>query len=322
MKRLSAALAVVALLLSGMSPAVFAQTYPTGGANYTPAAVLAPTTLSAPGNVVFQSNSIGTLNIRLSGAFTGLAATIQVSEARTGTINWTPISAVAVNANGGNIGTRSTLSVAGLYRVDVSGYAQVRVNVSAISTGSVIVSASGGNPDGVDYVTPIQRSTYSATAVGLVPAASATDFLTLTGSATTTVRVIGVYCSGVSTAAATQSIVALTRSTADTGGTSTNPTKVPNDPNSPAATAVVAAYTANPASTGTLVGNVRAGYISTVTAASTAVPAEPLNWFFGNQQSDQEIVLRGTTSVFALNAAGASFSAGTLLNCHISWTEE
>lgn len=163
--------------------------------------------------------------------------------------------------------------------------------------------------------------TYTAVAVGLVPAASATDFLTLTGSATKTVKVTRANCTGISTAAATALLVALKRSTADTAGTSTTLTAVPSDSNLAAATAVAKAYTANP-TTGTLVGNLRAHYVTTSTAASSQVPIELTPFEFGSFGANYPVVLRGVAQTFALNGNGASFSGGTTLACSVQWTEQ
>lgn len=297
--------------------AAVAQTYPSNNPSYEPTAVLAPVTLSAPGTANFNANSIGTLNVRVSGTFTGLTATVQITESRSASPTWTNVTAYTV----GGV-PQSTITGTGLYRVNVAGAAQVRVNVTAISTGSVVVSASGNEATGAVINAPLQRSTYTAGILALVPAASATDIITLTGSATTTVRVVYSACSGISTAAGTTPLVALTRSTADTGGTSSTITPVSNDPNNPAPTAVLKSYTANPGALGTLVANGRAGWLTTGTAASSGLQAGPLEWSFGDEQSDQEIVLRGATAQFALNSNGVSWPAGTSLYCSVSWTEE
>src|SRR6266550_8344389 len=84
------------------------------------------------------------------------------------------------------------------------------------------------------------KSTYSAAKVGLVPGSSATDFFTLTGSATKTVRITRITITATTTSATPVAldILLLKRSTANTGGTSTgSPTAVPHDSANPAATA-------------------------------------------------------------------------------------
>lgn len=165
-----------------------------------------------------------------------------------------------------------------------------------------------------------RRTTYSASITALAPAASATDFLTIIGSATKTVWVHEFRCSGISTAAATATVTAVKRSTANTGGTATTPTAVPHDSASAAGTAVVSAYTANP-TVGTAVGTVRSGKISTNTAATSAFAEPEVVWEFGADGFTQPIVLRGVAQSVSLNGAGASFTAGAALNCSVTWSE-
>lgn len=316
--RLIRNLFVLVLALSlGLMPPAFSQTYPTTNPTYLPAAILGATTLSAAGTVVYQVNGIGTVLVRVTGSGTGIAATMQVATERAGTLNWTTVSVQPLGSVGAS---RTAITATGLYRVTVPGASQIRFNLTAV-TGSIAISMSGNPGLAVVQGEPLRRITYSAIITGLAPAASATDFLTLTGSATKTVRLQRVSCSGTSTAAATAVVQAVTRSTANSAGTATAPAGVPHDTLSPAASATVAAYTANP-TLGTIVGSgIRTGNISTVTVASTAVPARPLEWNFG-RDSAEEIVLRGIAQVFALNGNGASFSAGAALNCDLQWTEE
>lgn len=165
-----------------------------------------------------------------------------------------------------------------------------------------------------------QWNTYNATIASLTPAASATDFFTITGSATKVIYVRSIGCTGTSTAAASQVITELVRSTADSGGTSTgSPAAVPLDSNFPAATATVLAYTANP-TTGTSVGSVNTGLLQTPAPASIGA-ANGLFFSYLQKDGDQPIVLRGTSQVLALSAGGTSFASGTSLSCSVTWTE-
>lgn len=167
-------------------------------------------------------------------------------------------------------------------------------------------------------------TTYSATYTAITPAASATDFLTIYGSATKTIYLRTVECAGVSTAAGTSTIALAKRSTADSGGTALTPSAtvggqlVPNDSNDGAATATVAAYSANP-TTGTLVGLVRSGKINTgVTGTGTA---GLLTWNFGSE-SAKAVTLRGAAQGLALTGLGSSLAAGAVLTCNITWIEQ
>jgi hypothetical protein len=198
------------------------------------------------------------------------------------------------------------------------------VAVCALMTGAA--NAQNRVPTGSTISTPAQSVTYSAAFTAIAPAASATDFMTLTGSASMVVRLKHVECSGTSTAAAVGTINAVVRSTADTAGTVITPSAtaggqvVPHDSNDSAGTAAVAAYSANP-TTGTLTGIVRSGKLATSTAASSAITAPALVWDFGDNPLLKPVVLRGVAQQFALNGGGATFSAGTSLSCSITWIE-
>lgn len=159
------------------------------------------------------------------------------------------------------------------------------------------------------------RTTYSANAIGFQIVNSGTDFFTLTGSASKTVTIKKVVFSAFKIAVGVSDIVALKRSTANTGGTSSTLTNVPHNSTNAAATAVARSYTANP-TLGTLVGNLRSYqyFFST-----NAVQTQTLVIDFG--EGDQEIVLNGTSEVFSLNANAISL-AGNDVNCSITWTEE
>ena len=189
----------------------------------------------------------------------------------------------------------------------------------SVLAGAIAPAAAVGPIQSSIQVYP-QWNTYNATIAALTPASSATDFFTLTGSATKVIYVRSIGCTGTSTTVASQIVSAMVRSTADTLGTSTgSPAAVPLDSNFPAATATVLAYTANP-TTGTLVGNVGSGLLQTPAPASIAA-GNGLYFNFLQVNGDQPIVLRGTSQVLALNAGGSSFSSGAALTCSVTWTE-
>lgn len=190
--------------------------------------------------------------------------------------------------------------------------------LAVLSTGAF----AQGRPQSTVADIPARVATYSAGILGLVPAASGTDFFTIQGSATTVVRVKNIECSGTTTAAASIAVQVVKRSAADTTGTSTSPAMVPMDPNDGAATALVKAYTANPGALGAIVGGpIRTGVLTTTTVASSAIEqTPPLGWTFG-LNNDKEPTLRGVAQTLALNLNGASISAGALLGCSVTWTE-
>jgi|ERR1035437_9190888 hypothetical protein len=168
--------------------------------------------------------------------------------------------------------------------------------------------------------TPIdgQRITYSAAAVGLVPAASATDIFTIVGNSTKIIRVTRVEISGTTAAGsgASMNCTLVKRSAVNSGGTSTTCAQVPHDSTSAAASAIVTAYTSNPASLGTLVGAVRSTRFDLPQVGGVG---GPLLWTFGDRPS-QALVIRGVF-VLSINLNGATIT-NPVLDISIEWTEE
>lgn len=160
---------------------------------------------------------------------------------------------------------------------------------------------------------------YSASVVGLVVAASATDIFTITGSSSKTIRVRKIEISGTRGTATQTDIIVLKRSTSNTGGTSTTLKNVPLDSANQSSTAVVRSYTANP-TLGTLIGNIKASKIPMGVAApgnaQSSIGQERI-YEFGRQS----VVLRGTSEVVSINLNGQTV-AGSSINISIEWTEE
>jgi len=166
------------------------------------------------------------------------------------------------------------------------------------------------------------KASYSACASGIVPAAATTDILTITGSASKTIRITMMTISCTTTAGSgfSASLTIVRRSTANTGGTSTTITAGLHDTTNAAATAVVRSYTANPSALGTANGIIRAHRFSIGTAGG-AGNIGPLNeWDFGARPS-QAIVLRGTGDMLAINLGGVTITS-PILSASIEWTEE
>jgi hypothetical protein len=322
--RLAAALLPLVLPLAAVAQTGGASTmagYPPSNAAYRPAVTGSAVSIlaaNAPAVVTFNLNGVGTARFNVSGTYTGLTATFQCASTRPASPTWRNLSVIPVGGGGGKI---INITANGTYLANVAGCATVQLNVTALSTGTVVVDAGAG--EGVTIVDAAheRRPTYSATIAALAPAASATDFLTLCGNATTTVRLTRVQLNGSSTAASSALVVALARSVADTAGTSTTLTAVPHDANDPAASSAVKAYTANP-TTGTLIGNVRAALLTTNTLAAPAFGNDQGLVFTFGDRWNEEVVLRGTAQCFALNGNGASFTAGTSLIASVEWTEE
>jgi len=201
------------------------------------------------------------------------------------------------------------------------------VSVSGVDGGG-LKRALLTSADGTQIISPVDsfKETYRTSITNLVLAATPTDFITLTGSASKTIRVTNIHLSCTQTAGSYPDIVLLKRSTANSGGTSTSPTIVPLDSNNAAASAVMRAYTANP-TLGTLVGNLMVERLNmnspTVQVGGgnnpTGTNQRGQLWEFG--RLGQAIVLRGTSQVLALNGNSVTIT-GNSCDSWLEWTEE
>lgn len=158
------------------------------------------------------------------------------------------------------------------------------------------------------------KASYSASVTGAAGVVG--DTLTLTGSATKTIRVTRLSLTGIATAATDLDIQVIKRSTADTAGTSSGVTACPHDSANSAASATALLYTVAP-TPGTPVGTpIRAAKVFAATAATAPVIQ---SWDFGNGPK-QGIVLRGIAQVIAVNFSAAL--TGGSFDIDIEWTEE
>lgn len=197
---------------------------------------------------------------------------------------------------------------------------KTRLKIMALATVAALLSAPAMAQFQPTPNTKALKQTYQASIVGLVPAASATDFFTIQGSATKIVTVVELSCSGTSTATGASDVLLVKRSAANTTGTSTAPTAIPVDSNNAAGTAAVKAYTANPGALGTAVGTLRSSKLA-LPAPGSAVANASIRWQFGDSPYEQPIVLRGVAQTLAINGNAVSFGAGTVLDCNVTWTE-
>ena len=313
-----AAVLAVALAMAGfvLGPtAVLAQPYPVNSPTYLPNPTLPAATIptGTTSTFPFFVNGVGTPYVRIAGSPSGLSATMQCTEARTGTPAWTSMSVDTVG------GSRiSTITAAGLYRLNVAGCAQARLSVAALTSGATTVSFSAGNGEQYASTLPVTKATYSAAAI--IGTGATTHFLSIAGSATKTIAITRAECSGKATAALAVNITAEVDSTADTGDAGTAVTGTPMDSSDAAATAVVLSHTTSP-TPGSLVGDVRAGTMTLVVAATPITPANVLAWSFGDRPGAQQVILRGVAQSFSLNTS-AAFGSGGAVGCALEWTEE
>lgn len=139
---------LVALALSAVALSVSAQTYPYQNPTYIPAATLSPTILSAPGAVVYTALGIGTVSVRVSGTCTSLAATLQASNDGT---NYTAINLYPVATGTTAPVAVASISAAGFWKANTSGFTTVKVNVTALTAACTV--AMSGSPHGFNGTT-------------------------------------------------------------------------------------------------------------------------------------------------------------------------
>ena len=164
-------------------------------------------------------------------------------------------------------------------------------------------------------------TTYAATGVGIVPAASATDIACIAGAAGKVIRLQQIRISGSGTAI---SVPVLIRKNAslDTGGTLGTGTVLPVayalDSANAAASAVLASYTANPtvndAAPG-IIDNANLGVVATTVGSATSF----INFDYYTRFYAQAPLLRKATEQICVNLNATSPTA--LLNVTFKWTE-
>jgi hypothetical protein len=159
------------------------------------------------------------------------------------------------------------------------------------------------------------KRTYSASAT-VVPAASATDVLTIIGSASTTVMVTRVVISGTQTTGGLVLTKLIKRTAVNTGGTSGAVTSAKHETADAAATAVVNNFSANPSGLGAGV-TVRSQAVPV--PGVTATTSDIVVFDFGDK--GKPIVLAGVAECLAINLNGVTVTGGSL-NIDIEFTEE
>jgi hypothetical protein len=271
---------------------------------------------------------------------------------------WFSIRGGEISQNSADLGFSTATGVTNEYSFNVSGFSNFRVRLDTIigGSGSMTLKMQGfalpshlvmvatqqnanmlhcqlGDASNVVGVTalnalkvdvqPSQQSFYRAASGSFTPAATATDLITISGSATKTIRVFSIEVFMTATALADANFFLIKRSAANTGGTSTAKTIVPLDSNFAAGTAVVTVYTANPTALGAAVGTISTA--SVLVGGTTSVTAAQLGYTFNLMSPNfpSGVVLRGTSQLLALNFNGAAVpTGGAIQGVNIMWTEE
>lgn len=170
-------------------------------------------------------------------------------------------------------------------------------------------------------VSPIDggQATYSFSIVGLAPASSPTDIFNITGSASKTIKITRLVVSALQTTAGNIDVLVIKRSGGtQSAGTSGASTIAAHDLNNPTASALVQTYTSNPASVGTVVGNIFAGKVLVPAAATTSSPDKVI-LDYGNRPAQAQ-VLRGTTQSISINLNGVTLTGGSV-DVFCEWSE-
>lgn len=134
---------ILAAALAVASLAVSAQTYPYQNPTYIPGAVLAPVTISAPGDVAFVSNGLGLVSVRVTGTCTSLAAVVQGSNDAT---NYTALNAYPIATGASAPVPVASISAVGFWKANVEGMTSFRVHVTALA--ATCTFALAGKPGG------------------------------------------------------------------------------------------------------------------------------------------------------------------------------
>lgn len=167
--------------------------------------------------------------------------------------------------------------------------------------------------------TPPASASYMAAISGLVPAAAATDILTIAGAPNRIIQINQITISGIATAAAAVPISIIKRTTANTAGTSAPMTAVSLDSRNGVALATLLTYTANP-TLGSVTGG---GSIATarliLSTASASVGSSPIVFSFERMYMKMPILL-SASELLCVNYGGATAS-GNSIDLSISFTE-
>lgn len=199
-----------------------------------------------------------------------------------------------------------------------------------LSAQAQCVGVGGINTVPQTWVVCVQDSqvpTYTANAIGIVPAATPTDIFCLTGSATRTIRVKRIRVTGTA-GTAINITVNLTRHTvANTGGTAASttatglPTLVAMDSTFPTATATAVGYTANPTIDATAVNVTSQTMFLPVTSTASAAGIAVFAWDEGGP-SVSPPVLRGVAQQFCVNLNGVTAPSSGVVAVTATYTEQ
>jgi hypothetical protein len=176
-------------------------------------------------------------------------------------------------------------------------------------------------------ITSILRNpTYTASAVALVPAASATDIFCIAASATKNIAIRRITIGGTAGTAVTTPFLVYRRVSLDTGGTPATstalPVAVPLNSNDPASGATLVSYTANPTIVDSSPALMQTMLVDLpVTTAAGGGTVNERIWGTGVDMFSRGLDLaKNTTQQICLNLNAVSVSSG-VLNINMEWQE-
>ena len=177
----------------------------------------------------------------------------------------------------------------------------------------------------------LRKTTYSAAFWGLVPAASATDILCISGSATKTIHLDAIKLTGTAATVITTPVIIASHASLDTGGTAALATANPANtiakriPTDPTATATLISFTANPTIADSAPTYIDANHLTFFVSGTNASETLPATFDYVYTIEDllrePTIPIGSTTRQFCVNLNGVSVSTGSLAGS-ITWTEE
>lgn len=173
----------------------------------------------------------------------------------------------------------------------------------------------------------LKKSSYSAVALALPPAASATDIACIAGSSTKTVTIRRITITGTADTLVTAPFTLVRRTSVNSGGTSIPTTAnwantiSKRDTSDAASTATLISYSANPTINDTSPTYVVSSHL-TLPVTSAGTVTRPIVWDFDTPFSFVKgVILRGASQQACVNLNGVSVSSG-LVHLSIDWTEE
>jgi hypothetical protein len=186
-------------------------------------------------------------------------------------------------------------------------------NIQIVASGKALTADSNQS---LQVTTEGIAGTYAISAVAVTPAATATDVVTVYGSATKTVRVKNVTVSGLATTAGSMDVSLVKRTAVNTEGTSTVPTVAKFDSTDAAVTATVAQYSANATALG-------AGVMLATKKLNMGVAgAGGTVGFDFATRNDKALVLRGVAQGLAINLNGQAVAEGGSITYAVEWEED